>query len=114
MSRIWSPETLGPRPPCKMSTLETGFSLPTFIFRIFFFCSRVTSVAFVLQDGWVGFKAVILKKRLTATDFYNGYLHRVLRPRGAAAATFISPPRGGLTATSPKRRRPSNASDTSD
>ncbi|XP_076588275.1 methionyl-tRNA formyltransferase, mitochondrial [Chaetodon auriga] len=28
------------------------------------------------KDGWVGFKAVLLKKRLTAADFYNGYLHQ--------------------------------------
>ncbi|KAL4613258.1 methionyl-tRNA formyltransferase, mitochondrial [Arapaima gigas] len=27
------------------------------------------------KDGWVGFKAVMLKKRLSASDFYNGYLH---------------------------------------
>lgn len=31
----------------------------------------------LLQDGWVGFKAVLLKKRLTAADFYNGYLHQM-------------------------------------
>lgn len=30
----------------------------------------------LFQDGWVGFKAVLLKKRLTAADFYNGYLHQ--------------------------------------
>ncbi|MGH0128220.1 UNVERIFIED_CONTAM: hypothetical protein FKN15_044932 [Acipenser sinensis] len=28
------------------------------------------------RDGWVGFKAVKLKKRLSAADFYNGYLHQ--------------------------------------
>ncbi|XP_036440388.1 methionyl-tRNA formyltransferase, mitochondrial [Colossoma macropomum] len=28
------------------------------------------------KDGWVGFKAVKLKKRLSAADFYNGYLHQ--------------------------------------
>ncbi|XP_038622916.1 methionyl-tRNA formyltransferase, mitochondrial [Tachyglossus aculeatus] len=27
------------------------------------------------KDGWVGVRAVILKKKLTAADFYNGYLH---------------------------------------
>uniref|UniRef100_A0A674IL74 Methionyl-tRNA formyltransferase, mitochondrial n=1 Tax=Terrapene triunguis TaxID=2587831 RepID=A0A674IL74_9SAUR len=27
------------------------------------------------KEGWVGVKTVILKKRLTAADFYNGYLH---------------------------------------
>lgn len=30
----------------------------------------------LFQDGWVGFKAVLFKKRLTAADFYNGYLHQ--------------------------------------
>uniref|UniRef100_A0A8C5PB78 Methionyl-tRNA formyltransferase, mitochondrial n=1 Tax=Leptobrachium leishanense TaxID=445787 RepID=A0A8C5PB78_9ANUR len=28
------------------------------------------------KDGWVGVKAVILKKKLLARDFYNGYLHQ--------------------------------------
>nr|XP_056721681.1 methionyl-tRNA formyltransferase, mitochondrial [Euleptes europaea] len=27
------------------------------------------------KEGWVGVKALVLKKKLTATDFYNGYLH---------------------------------------
>ncbi|XP_037249482.1 methionyl-tRNA formyltransferase, mitochondrial [Falco rusticolus] len=27
------------------------------------------------KEGWVGFKRVILRKQLTALDFYNGYLH---------------------------------------
>uniref|UniRef100_A0A8C0BNH2 Methionyl-tRNA formyltransferase, mitochondrial n=1 Tax=Buteo japonicus TaxID=224669 RepID=A0A8C0BNH2_9AVES len=26
-------------------------------------------------EGWVGIKTVILKKQLTAVDFYNGYMH---------------------------------------
>lgn len=30
----------------------------------------------LFQDGWVGFKAVLFKQRLTAADFYNGYLHQ--------------------------------------
>ncbi|XP_026149526.1 methionyl-tRNA formyltransferase, mitochondrial isoform X2 [Mastacembelus armatus] len=33
------------------------------------------TLAVCCKDGWVGFKAVLLKKRLTAADFYNGYLH---------------------------------------
>ncbi|CAH2274415.1 methionyl-tRNA formyltransferase, mitochondrial [Pelobates cultripes] len=28
------------------------------------------------KDGWVGIKTVILKKKLSAKDFYNGYLHQ--------------------------------------
>ncbi|XP_077376478.1 methionyl-tRNA formyltransferase, mitochondrial isoform X2 [Festucalex cinctus] len=56
-------------------------------------CACVRSCVFVcLQDGWVSFKAVIVKKRLTAADFYNGYLHRTARSHGAAAA-FVSPRR---------------------
>lgn len=31
---------------------------------------------FTVQDGWVGFKTVMLKKRLSAADFFNGYLHQ--------------------------------------
>ncbi|XP_026711751.1 methionyl-tRNA formyltransferase, mitochondrial [Athene cunicularia] len=27
------------------------------------------------KEGWVGIKTVILKKQLTAVDFYNGYMH---------------------------------------
>ncbi|XP_062062115.1 methionyl-tRNA formyltransferase, mitochondrial [Lepus europaeus] len=27
------------------------------------------------KDGWLGVRSVMLKKTLTATDFYNGYLH---------------------------------------
>ncbi|XP_063495014.1 methionyl-tRNA formyltransferase, mitochondrial isoform X1 [Symphalangus syndactylus] len=27
------------------------------------------------KDGWIGVRSVMLKKALTATDFYNGYLH---------------------------------------
>lgn len=34
------------------------------------------TLAVCCKDGWVGFKTVVLKKRLTAADFYNGYLHQ--------------------------------------
>ncbi|XP_010153950.1 PREDICTED: methionyl-tRNA formyltransferase, mitochondrial, partial [Eurypyga helias] len=27
------------------------------------------------KEGWVGMKTVVLKKKLTAADFYNGYMH---------------------------------------
>ncbi|KAL2300715.1 hypothetical protein Nmel_013602 [Mimus melanotis] len=27
------------------------------------------------KEGWVGIKTVVLKKKLTAVDFYNGYMH---------------------------------------
>ncbi|XP_070765040.1 methionyl-tRNA formyltransferase, mitochondrial [Enoplosus armatus] len=42
------------------------------------------TLAVSCKDGWVGFKAVLLKKRLTAADFHNGYLHR------AAEGLFVS------------------------
>ncbi|XP_034536866.1 methionyl-tRNA formyltransferase, mitochondrial [Notolabrus celidotus] len=34
------------------------------------------TLAVCCKDGWVGFKDVVLKKKLTAADFYNGYLHQ--------------------------------------
>nr|XP_009501263.1 PREDICTED: methionyl-tRNA formyltransferase, mitochondrial [Phalacrocorax carbo] len=27
------------------------------------------------KEGWVGIKTVVLRKKLTAVDFYNGYMH---------------------------------------
>ncbi|KAF7657847.1 hypothetical protein LDENG_00021230 [Lucifuga dentata] len=39
------------------------------------------TLAVCCKDGWVGFKAVVLKKRLSAADFYNGYLHQDLKKR---------------------------------
>lgn len=55
---------------------------------------RDGSMCCVFQDGWVGFKAVLLKKKLTAADFYNGYLHRALQqrpPSRTAEGRFLSP-----------------------
>lgn len=44
------------------------------------------------KDGWVGFGAVLLRKRLTAADFYNGYLHQSMKsPSGQTAhGLFLS------------------------
>lgn len=42
------------------------------------FQKETNALAVCCKDGWVGFRAVLLKKRLTAADFYNGYLHRTL------------------------------------
>ncbi|XP_030622365.1 methionyl-tRNA formyltransferase, mitochondrial [Chanos chanos] len=44
------------------------------------------------KDGWVGFKAVMLKKRLSAADFYNGYLHQsfLKRPSAQSNCLFLS------------------------
>lgn len=38
------------------------------------------TLAVCCKDGWVGFKAVILRKRLTAADFYNGHMHQTPEP----------------------------------
>uniref|UniRef100_A0A671UA62 Methionyl-tRNA formyltransferase, mitochondrial n=1 Tax=Sparus aurata TaxID=8175 RepID=A0A671UA62_SPAAU len=46
------------------------------------------TLAVCCKDGWVGFKTVLLKKRLTAADFYNGYLHQT------AEGLFVSKKRG--------------------
>lgn len=51
------------------------------------------TLAVCCKDGWVGFKAVLLKKRLTAADFYNGYLHQSLQkswPAQTAGGKFVS------------------------
>nr|XP_046248630.1 methionyl-tRNA formyltransferase, mitochondrial [Scatophagus argus] len=47
-----------------------------------------STLAVCCKDGWVGFKTVLLKKRLTAADFYNGYLHQT------ADGRFLSRKRG--------------------
>ncbi|XP_071763618.2 methionyl-tRNA formyltransferase, mitochondrial [Centroberyx gerrardi] len=51
------------------------------------------TLAVCCKDGWVGFKTVVLKKRLTATDFYNGYLHLSLinqMPHQTQEGLFLS------------------------
>lgn len=40
------------------------------------FLKESNTLAVCCKDGWVGFKEVTLKKKLTAMDFYNGYLHQ--------------------------------------
>ncbi|KAF7212957.1 methionyl-tRNA formyltransferase, mitochondrial isoform X1 [Nothobranchius furzeri] len=52
------------------------------------------TLAICCKDGWVGFKAVLLNKRLTAADFYNGYLHQTFQknsPSWTAEERFVSP-----------------------
>lgn len=56
------------------------------------------TLAVLCKDGWVGFKAVLLKKRLTAADFYNGYLHQTVKkvtPHQTTECLFVS--RKGVT-----------------
>ncbi|XP_031142788.1 methionyl-tRNA formyltransferase, mitochondrial isoform X3 [Sander lucioperca] len=51
------------------------------------------TLAVCCKDGWVGFKAVLLKKRLTAADFFNGYLHQTVQkktPYQTTEALFVS------------------------
>ncbi|XP_037608269.1 methionyl-tRNA formyltransferase, mitochondrial [Sebastes umbrosus] len=55
------------------------------------------TLAVCCKDGWVGFKAVLLKKRLTAADFYNGYLHQTVQKKSPAETDrglFVSRKRG--------------------
>ncbi|TKS70372.1 Methionyl-tRNA formyltransferase, mitochondrial [Collichthys lucidus] len=52
---------------------------------------ETNTLAVCCKDGWVGFKAVLLKKRLTAADFYNGYLHQT------AEGLFVSKRRESQT-----------------
>lgn len=56
------------------------------------FMKESNILAVSCKDGWVGFKAVLLKKRLTAADFYNGYLHQTLKskPYETAHGLFVS------------------------
>ncbi|KAK1890804.1 Methionyl-tRNA formyltransferase mitochondrial [Dissostichus eleginoides] len=56
------------------------------------------TLAVSCKDGWVGFRSVGLKKRLTAGDFYNGYLHQTLHRKSACDITralFITRKHGG-------------------
>ncbi|KAF3833334.1 hypothetical protein F7725_026999 [Dissostichus mawsoni] len=58
------------------------------------------TLAVSCKDGWVGFRSVVLKKRLTAGDFYNGYLHQTLHRKSACDITralFITRKHGGDT-----------------
>uniref|UniRef100_A0A3Q1BGS0 Methionyl-tRNA formyltransferase, mitochondrial n=1 Tax=Amphiprion ocellaris TaxID=80972 RepID=A0A3Q1BGS0_AMPOC len=51
------------------------------------------TLAVCCKDGWVGFRTIVLNKRLTAVDFYNGYLHQTLQrntPGQTAEGLFVS------------------------
>ncbi|XP_068174458.1 methionyl-tRNA formyltransferase, mitochondrial [Antennarius striatus] len=52
---------------------------------------HTNTLAIRCKDGWVAFKAVCLKKRLTAADFYNGYLHQ------SSEGQFVSRKKGTKT-----------------
>lgn len=57
------------------------------------FQKESNTLAVCCKDGWVGFKAVLLKKRLTAADFYNGYLHQTMQkttPCHTTEGLFVS------------------------
>ncbi|XP_061591702.1 methionyl-tRNA formyltransferase, mitochondrial isoform X2 [Cololabis saira] len=57
------------------------------------FVKESGTLAICCKDGWVGFRTVLLKRRLTAADFYNGYLHHTFKkntPDGAAEGYFVS------------------------
>lgn len=56
------------------------------------FSKKSNTLSVCCKDGWVGFKSVMLKKRLTAADFYNGHLHQSIKsPSGQAPhGLFVS------------------------
>ena len=37
---------------------------------------NLTEHCFTLQDGWVGFRGIVCRKRMTAKSFYNGFLSK--------------------------------------
>ncbi|XP_052007464.1 methionyl-tRNA formyltransferase, mitochondrial-like [Xyrauchen texanus] len=41
------------------------------------------------KDGWVGFKTVNFKKRLSAADFFNGYLHQSVLKKSPSPNTCL-------------------------
>lgn len=52
-----------------------------------------TYICFIFQDGWVAFRTVLLNKRLTAADFYNGYLNQTVKKNTSskpAEGQFVS------------------------
>lgn len=56
------------------------------------FLKESNTLSVCCKDGWVEFGSVLLKKHLTAADFYNGYLHQSMKsPSGQTAhGLFIS------------------------
>ena len=40
------------------------------------FCAPVYRFLILLQDGFVGFQTVIIKKKMSAQAFFNGYLSK--------------------------------------
>ncbi|KAM9832173.1 methionyl-tRNA formyltransferase, mitochondrial [Neosynchiropus ocellatus] len=64
------------------------------------FLKETNTLAVWCKDGCVGFKAVLLKKRLTAADFFNGYLHQTLLTAGAV---FVSARPGNVPSSSTAR-----------
>ncbi|XP_032416422.1 methionyl-tRNA formyltransferase, mitochondrial isoform X2 [Xiphophorus hellerii] len=51
------------------------------------------TLAVCCKDGWVAFRTVLLNKRLTAADFYNGYLNQTVKKNTSskpAQGQFVS------------------------
>uniref|UniRef100_A0ABM5EY89 Methionyl-tRNA formyltransferase, mitochondrial-like n=1 Tax=Pogona vitticeps TaxID=103695 RepID=A0ABM5EY89_9SAUR len=69
----------------KLLDLAEVETLPDFIDRLrpeneilpgsVFYNKKSETLVIHCKEGWVGAKTVILKKKLTAVEFYNGYLH---------------------------------------
>ncbi|XP_022520883.2 methionyl-tRNA formyltransferase, mitochondrial isoform X1 [Astyanax mexicanus] len=46
-----------------------------------FYQKELNTLLVCCKDGWVGFRTIKLKKKLSAADFYNGYLHHSVNNR---------------------------------
>lgn len=70
------------------------------------FLKESNTLSIRCKDGWVGFRSVLLKKRLTAADFYNGYLHQSMKsPSGQAAHGLFLSGRTILTDNNHQQKR---------
>lgn len=70
---------------CNISLTGSPSSVPGSIC----FQKETNTLAVRCQDGWVGFKTVKLKKRLSAADFYNGYLHQNILGKSPMATDCV-------------------------
>ncbi|XP_063046674.1 methionyl-tRNA formyltransferase, mitochondrial [Engraulis encrasicolus] len=70
---------------CNISLAGSPSSVPGSIC----FQKETNTLAVRCQDGWVGFKTVKLKKRLSAADFYNGYLHQNILAKSRMATECV-------------------------
>ncbi|XP_026863122.2 methionyl-tRNA formyltransferase, mitochondrial [Electrophorus electricus] len=58
---------------CKMPFTENSYAV---VPGSIHYDKESNTILVCCKDGWVGFKTITLKKRLSAADFFNGYLHQ--------------------------------------